>query len=288
MDADLGSRILEACSRLEDVPVVSFSGGEPFVEPDLLRALVEKASRLGVDCEVVSSAAWAVDEERARSALAELSALGLKTFCLSYDQFHEPFVPAARVCAAITAALEQDLGVVINFAAAPGSSETAERWLRSRLRLPETVWARCRVNSFRAARVGRGLAELPFPDAYSEESLGGCSNCGEAVAISPRGLLYACCGGALGVEAEDSLFVLDDLAGQSVPEIAAALRHVSGDTLVQLLAQAGPHGLLQILGQERRQTRGRHGFSGFCDVCIQLASEPGIRSVIRDRLDRTD
>jgi hypothetical protein len=217
--------------------------------------------------------------------LGELTAFGLKTFCVSYDQFHEPFVSAKRVCAAITAALEEGLGVVVNFASAPGSSEIAERWLRSRLGLPEIVWARCRVNSFRATRVGRGLAKLQSPNVHSEESLGRCSSCGEAVAISPRGLLYLCCGGVLGVEAEDSLFVLDDLGGQSVPEIAASLKHVSGDILVQLLAHVGPYGLLQILDQEQRQTGSQPELSGYCDICIQLASGPGTRSGIRHRLN---
>src|SRR5262249_3483268 len=175
--------------RLHPRPALSFSGGEPFLQLELLKELVARAAGFGMASEIVTSAAWVADERRAHAVLADLSQRGLGTLVVSYDRFHEPYVAAWKARAAIEAAFDIGLRVVINPAIDPTGPGTVNTYLVDKLGLsPETLDA-CVVNQQGTVPVGRAtkrVSEYWYPIAPPR---GGCRFAARTITVSPQGIL---------------------------------------------------------------------------------------------------
>jgi len=84
-----------------------FTGGEPFLNFDLLLDLVKIASNLGIPSTFVeTNCFWAVTEEAARSKLLQLKEAGLHGILISVNPFILEYVPFERTLRAIRAAKE--------------------------------------------------------------------------------------------------------------------------------------------------------------------------------------
>lgn len=72
---------------------VSFTGGEPFLEPLLMLGLVRYVSEMGFYTEAVTNCGWAETPEAASETLRPLSEAGLTALNMSVDDFHQMHVP---------------------------------------------------------------------------------------------------------------------------------------------------------------------------------------------------
>ncbi len=79
-----------------------FTGGEPFLNLELLLKAVEIANELGIPSTFVeTNCYWAADEETAREKLALLKSKGLKGILISVNPFYLEYVPFDRTARAI-------------------------------------------------------------------------------------------------------------------------------------------------------------------------------------------
>jgi hypothetical protein len=76
---------------------VSFTGGEPFLEPSLMQGLVRYASERGLYTEAVTNCSWAATPEAAAETLRPLAEAGLTALNMSVDDFHQEHIPVGRV-----------------------------------------------------------------------------------------------------------------------------------------------------------------------------------------------
>jgi MoaA/NifB/PqqE/SkfB family radical SAM enzyme len=78
---------------------VHLTGGEPFLVFERLLAICEaaRAAGLGGADYVETNAGWVTDESEAQHRLKALNAAGLKQLKISWDAFHEEFVPVEKV-----------------------------------------------------------------------------------------------------------------------------------------------------------------------------------------------
>jgi MoaA/NifB/PqqE/SkfB family radical SAM enzyme len=78
---------------------VHLTGGEPFLYFDRLLDICQQAQRYGLGGPdyVETNAGWITDETEARCRLKALDAVGLGRLKISWDLFHEEFVPAGKV-----------------------------------------------------------------------------------------------------------------------------------------------------------------------------------------------
>lgn len=78
---------------------VHLTGGEPFLVFDRLLEICEQAQRLGLGGAdfVETNAGWVTDETEARRRLKVLNAAGLHRLKISWDIFHEEFIPVEKV-----------------------------------------------------------------------------------------------------------------------------------------------------------------------------------------------
>jgi hypothetical protein len=84
-----------------------FTGGEPFLDFDLLCRAVRRATELGIPSTFVeTNATWCVNDAVAREKLRTLRAAGLKGIMISVNPFFLEFVPFERTQRAIRCGLE--------------------------------------------------------------------------------------------------------------------------------------------------------------------------------------
>jgi hypothetical protein len=100
----LAAKIIEDAARMPSVNHLFIEGGEPFLFPELMLGIVERASANGLWVGALTNGFWAVSQEKAGQALGPLAAAGLQSLSISTDAWHEEFVPVAKVQTAERAA----------------------------------------------------------------------------------------------------------------------------------------------------------------------------------------
>jgi len=96
--------IVAEAVRIASVDHIFIEGGEPFLYPELMLTVIDRASEAGIWVGALTNGFWAVSKEKARDVLKPLIAAGLQSLSLSTDAWHEEFVPAERVETARVAA----------------------------------------------------------------------------------------------------------------------------------------------------------------------------------------
>jgi hypothetical protein len=102
-------RLLADVGRTPELDGVVFTGGENFVHRDELLQLVRDCAALRLKTEIISNAYWASSEDAARRMLRPFVDAGLDSLRISLDEYHLPFIPAARVHIALRAMSELGL-----------------------------------------------------------------------------------------------------------------------------------------------------------------------------------
>jgi len=106
----LSRTILPAPSGADTISLahgLHFTGGEPFLNFELLVRAVETAEEMGIPSTFVeTNSYWAVNKKTAQDKLKLLKAKGLKGIMLSVNPFYLEYVPFERTEAAIEASYE--------------------------------------------------------------------------------------------------------------------------------------------------------------------------------------
>jgi hypothetical protein len=109
MPLDAARRLLKDVRRTAELDGVVFTGGENFVHRAELLQLVRDCTALGLKSEVISNAYWASSNDAARRMLRPFVEAGLDSLRISIDDYHLPFIPAARVHVALQVMAELGL-----------------------------------------------------------------------------------------------------------------------------------------------------------------------------------
>jgi Radical SAM superfamily len=281
LDPEVARRTVEAVARQSPPPILSFSGGEPFLLLPLMRELAAFGLSRGMVSEVVTSAAWVADVQRSAAILADLQKRGLRSLCISYDRFHAPFVKPWKVQTAILAGLELGLRVVLNTMVDRDDTDCVDL-LAGMIELPRETIARCFVNRLATVPVGRARQNVDQYIYTATPPSGGCPFPTQVVTLSPRGLLYPCCGSVVGEPVDKAgLFIQDDLAGRTVEEIETIIAALRDDVFFRLLQAIGPYGLLQELRRRNPNLSARTQFTGQCDACLEFTDNADVADAAR-------
>lgn len=239
IDADrLSARIDEAAAegRLE---LVIVSGGEPFVAPHALRAVLDASRRHGLKVAVNTAAHWAVSPEAAERVLARFP--GITQLDVSADPWHEPFVPIERVRHACAAALARGIAAVVMVRVFDPRADPFLERLADVLG-PDLV-DRVEVDVGPVSRVGRAEDLTPpggWPERVPELPEGRCRWANAPVADSD-GSVLACCNHE--VASRRDALKLGDLARDGLVEIAC---RADRDPILQALRSLGPAWLARL------------------------------------------
>ena len=264
MDVDLMVRMIREAKAM-GMQAVSFSGGEPFLYPQLLEEGVRAAREEKLSVNIATNGFWgAWDDEKIEETLKRVRP---DTMGFSYDSFHRKFVPEEVFYRAFVSCMSRDISTRVYVADMKGE-RSAGRFLMSlgdkRFSVP--------LGLYPVHRCGRALnmpEEWFLTSNYADENLG-CLSEG-TLSVLYNGDVYPCCkhqvyesGLKVGNVRERAL--KDVLDESDVPMICDVLTH--DDRFRRLLEVARGMGI---------EIPEKGGSS--CDLCRVLFGTP-------DRLER--
>ncbi len=250
MSLGLGLKAIDEAAEL-GAEWVSLTGGEPFLERELLENLVEHSKNRGLKTEIVTNGYWAETPEKAEKTLEPLVKRGLDVLNLSLDDFHQEYIPLAYVRNAYEAALHLNLRVVIMTTTNKDNKITAETiptLLQDekiqiigtpKIREPHALLIETPITP-------AGRAEKIHEHEYSLITSVKCSEALRDIGIGPDGDVYPCCG---------------PLASKM------SLGNINDSSLRSILEKASENPFFEAL-REGAQVSG--AFTSRCHACLSL------------------
>jgi len=268
---------LDQATDLSTLRMISFTGGEPFLQPDLLREAVSYAVDRGFKTEVVTNCFWADSKETAETQLSSLARAGLDVINLSADDFHQEFIPFSYVKSGYEAAKSLGLKITILCTVARSSRLTAEKIVSllgdRKIQIVGENTAPS-VKGYAMAvetpfiPVGRG-SQIPREEwAFSRYTAGPCSHVLRDIAIDPSGRVLPCCSAAGTIEA----LTLGDARREHLSRIIERGRERNA---LNVLAVRGPQELLER-GEEAVED-----YVNKCHLCYEVLSDLERRGLLR-------
>ncbi len=185
MDADLMKRLIREAKEL-GFKTVGFSGGEPFLFPELLMEGVNCAKEEGLRVNIATNGFWgAWDDDRITDYLSSLLP---KRICFSYDAFHREYISPETFFRAVYFAMSLKIDYVIGVADMAGEGG-AGRFVKS---LGKQALTR-EYAFYPAYRTGRGLClpEEKFLTLPDTDEL--CCVYEKTLSVMCNGDVYPCC-----------------------------------------------------------------------------------------------
>jgi Radical SAM superfamily/4Fe-4S single cluster domain len=255
--------IEEAAAAVPDRPLqVCLSGGEPFLDLDLLNRLIARARSRASDVTCVTNAFWATDPDSASAVLERVSASGLTGLAFSASAFHEAFVPSGRVVIGLAAAANVGLKRILKFPVV-ADGESAQEWAKR---------MSCDLDGVTVEQfpvMPRVRAGTRLPDAAFRRAPGIPEGSCPSAVITYRetGDVFTCCtpGGFV-----DPLR-LGHVAEEDFHDI---LSRFVGGGVQQILRKEGPSYFVPHIRRAGLDHKLRDAFEGVCDLCTHLFSDP--------------
>ena len=249
------------------------SGGEPFLDYDLLLALVAHGKNRGASVTCVTNGYWASSHERALELLAPLQAAGLTALAVSSSRFHQPYIKPRRVERVLAAARELGLHCTLKYVRVR-SDEASEAEVRQwALQAGAAV-----VQDFPLLPHLRDGKSLPEEEYLREPGLpqGRCP--APVLTVGETGVAYACSSPGARV----GLLKLGDIRRQPLDQIQNRF-YLGGAQ--QLLRQHGPAYFARAIEARGEDGRLRRAYCGECDLCTHIATEPVLSAIAAEMVE---
>jgi MoaA/NifB/PqqE/SkfB family radical SAM enzyme len=269
---------IDQAREVQTVEWISFTGGEPFLLPEMLEDLIGYASDRGLRTECVTNCFWAESEEKARELLQRLEEAGLDAINISADDFHQRHIPFERVSNCYRAASRLGLKTVIMCAAARSSSLRIENVIQGLGDMgihnigdgkPRTPMSALAVET---GFIPVGMASgIPREEWLIGDSpvVGPCRDVLRDIGISPSGDVLPCCSAASIVEGAW-------LGNAKERRLADIIEGASDDPLFGTLSKEGPSALAERLGLMKKDYVNR------CHLCHVVLTDPRLPQILGD------
>ncbi|QSR86391.1 radical SAM protein [Candidatus Methylacidiphilum infernorum] len=251
-------------------PVISFTGGEAFVDPEKLTRCVAKAKSLGLKATAVTGCGWVRSEKQAFEVVEKVHAAGLDRLCISWDRYHAVFKNEWKLKAVARTASRLGLPLVIRSVISPNKLEPD---------IPELGEIAYRLEKIPLIKLGRAEL-LPEEDFFWTDSPPS-GTCGVVLApvVEYDGRVFACCGPSHFAPRHSPLF-LGDAKKRALGEI---LKEGREDPILETIALAGSYGLYKILKDyfPAVSVPERKRYSSICDICLDILKDEELIAKLR-------
>ncbi len=252
---------------------IRLTGGEPMLREAVVLRLLRECRALGVVGGMTTNGFWGRTPADATRRVSRLVRAGLAAMTISVDRFHAEFQAGRSVRHIAEAADRAGLPTNINMVRGADDGELGA------LAAPFDGLKHIRLRFYDIQAVGRAR-DLPA-STFKPDAGGFCSAC-ESPAIADDGRVMACIGPAY-FEAPTSPLIVGRIG--DTPLATLIERHAS-DPILDTIRTSGP----ARLRDELRQTPGfesfafRDRYSGMCDLCRHVTSDPAAVAALRVRL----
>ena len=278
MTLDEAKDYIDQAREIPTVEWISFTGGEPFLLPEMLLSLVGYASERGFRTECVTNCFWAETKNEAFVCLEELTGAGLDAINISADDFHQRHIPFERVGNCFEAAKSLGLKIIIMCASAKSSKlrigDIAKLLGEEDIHVigggkPKGPFSALAIETG-FVPVGRG-AEIPEEEWLIGESAveGPCRDVLRDVGIAPSGRVLPCCSAA--GQVEEAI-----LGNARVNRLREIIESAFRNPVFRTLSRDGPKGLAESHGVGLKE-----GYVNRCHLCYDVLSDHRIREALR-------
>jgi MoaA/NifB/PqqE/SkfB family radical SAM enzyme len=265
------SYITQAASIVPEHRRLGLSGGEVFLHYPRLIRIVEFATQKKFEVTITSNAFWARTVEGALEKLRPLRELGLSVLAISRSQFHERYIPIARLRNCLLAASELGQGVVLKVVVT--RSHPLSRLLEG---LDDALAvAGARVETIPCYPFGRANEQVPASELYTRPDIPMLPCPGARFTITPSGDAYPCCN----LDSKAKLLNLGNVREQSISGLYQAF---SRSSLMRIIHDRGPGYFVPAIRERGLGHKLGHEYVGICQLCHQIASDPELVEVARD------
>ena len=271
MELDEAVGYIDQAREIPTMEWISFTGGEPFLLPEMLQSLIAYASERSLMTECVTNCFWAVTEKEAERRLEGLMDVGLDVINISADDFHQHHIPFDRVRNCYESAKHLGLKITIMCAVARSSKLRVREVARL---LGDHGIQIVRDKALKKAPsalaietgfipVGRA-AEIPEDEwLIGDGPLDGpCKAVLRDIAIDPSGKVLPCCSVA-------GLTEVAEVGNVKQVRLKKLIDEAGRRVLFKVLSEEGPRGLQRRLG-----LRCRENFVNRCHLCYTVLKDP--------------
>lgn len=269
-------KIIDGAEGLNLKPIIAFTGGEPFLHYDLLKAVGGYAKdRLGYKLNVSTNGFWAKTPGKARRIMEEMAGLGLIALLFSVDDFHREYIDLKRVENGVRAAV--DAGIACHLQCIETRSTRNIDWYRRHMDLPSdsdlVKWSGNPCDP-----VGRAARSVPPEELTLDwRKQPDCCSMLLALIVGVDGRVHNCCG-----TANREIPSLGNAYENPLPEI---VNQANADPVLNALAAwGGPYLLAHVLAENGLPEYGENFYTSACHACHAIFSDPRATALVKEKL----
>lgn len=255
-------RLIVEASEIETLyPRFHLSGGEAFIDIDGCIELFTEARRAGfLDITTTTNAYWARKPARAREVCDRLRAAGVTSMEISWDYWHQPYVPGEAVSNCLEACDEFEIETNLRILCTKSHSYTeALSFLR-----PDALARASRISGGPVFATGRAAKTIPAEDFHRQNNIEGNCHSVLNLTVNARGNVYPCCAGL-----DQTDYVFGNVREDSLVTIAERLNR---SPVIRTVVFAGIASLVPLL--ERAGIDVGREYNGICHMCWSIFSNP--------------
>ncbi|MGJ5078488.1 radical SAM/SPASM domain-containing protein [Bradyrhizobium sp. HKCCYLS3013] len=280
---DLMIAAIDDAAVAHDMTRINLVGGDPFLQPELMRAAASRARSFGLSTSATTSAYWATSEAKAERILTPLVEAGLERIIISFDDMHAEFLDGRNIAHAYRAARSLGLDVLIAVVTSPGSVIDRSR-IFDLLGVDPDSDPQLSVYETAINSTGRAVDDVSASDLDARRHSpqvyrGPCPSVLRHFSVAPSGNVLPCCG------------VLPFHAAMSVGDLnetpmSEAMSRAYMDPVWKWIAFEGPIALLCEITAETERPLAASDFDGICTACDRLFSNPKLLQLLDSHLPR--
>lgn len=262
LDKDEIIRLVENFSKNEKVKVISFTGGEIFLNYSFLKKLLKIVNSYGKSSTLISNGFWGKNTEKVISYFEDMKDFGVTNLSISHDDFHAKFVKTEYIKNILEESRKYpEIQVVLNIAVSKSNmgDQVIKELDDSALGIPLTKFPLIPVGE------AENLGDNEFQNIYSLDNLEMLVCPGFEPVYHFNGNIYPCCSPAV----FDTALLLNESCYQSFDK---TIEKMNANLLLYIMRKEGFRWFIDIVlnNQEFSHIQIEEKFSSICSVCRQL------------------
>ncbi len=275
LDFNVLSRcIREARSIPTLAPRLHLAGGEAFIHFDECLALFRIASENGyLDVTGTTNAYWASNPKRAATGAVALRSSGVTSIEISWDFWHQPYIPAKTIGYCLQACRDQDIETNLRILTtrSHGLAEAIET-------LPnQAIAAAHRITSGPVFATGRAAKQI-LKDDFHKPPNGYSGACHSALnlTVNSFGNVFPCCAGF----DQTNHYIVGNINDESIIVIS---ERINRDPVMRSVVFRGAESLLPMLRASGIDLG--EDFNNMCHLCWTIFSSEECAAAIKARVE---
>ncbi|WP_245558625.1 YydG family radical SAM peptide epimerase [Enterococcus caccae] len=262
--------LVKSFSNNLKIKVISFTGGEIFLNYSFLKELLEIVHSCGKKSTLISNGFWGANVEKVKIYFKDMKELGVTNLSISHDDFHAKFVKTDCIKNILEESRKYpSIRVVVNIAVSKSNmgNKVIEELDEAALGIPLTKYPLIAVGE------AENMADSEFQKIYSIDNLEQLECPGYEPVYHFDGNVYPCCSPAV----FDTALILNDRACQSFDK---TIEKMNANLLLYIMRKEGFRWFIEIVmsNQEFSHIQIEEHFSSICTICRQLfKSEENIK-----------